>query len=734
MLRALTEAPSAFEDDPARLTRDLVAALKDRKCVVFIDDWHWVDQATRLVLQDVVRDLQNAPVMIVLASRFASPDDGLMRASHQIHVPPMTVKEAHRCAERFLGQPINAQLRDEIFEKTGGLPLYLDELCYALERRGAQSDGEFTHGLSANLSALIASRIERLEEDELELLLAAAPHSDTVDPVLPSKVMGQEVQDDLLTRLCDKDILTPGLYGGAPRFKHGMTRDAAYNMIPPKKRRALHRAYLEALSSDAPPEEGDGVIEQLALHADRCGDIRAAIDFAERAGHKALAASSLDQALRQFSRAMELIDTLPANQELEQRWLKNAILWSRPSVYCATPDHTPILRRAQALAERMGEQGRLAEILYWTGYNLLVQGEYEEAKTCLRDSNTLAHQIGSDRLVAETVAILGCAAAFTCQYEEAEQLIEQAIGEKDKNPVHSGQAPVTSAYSRSILAMMRADQGAFTEAGALFDVALDRVAEFRHEIESSILNTVAAVHLWQGNWGQARMLARRSQERSERVSALYLIGISRSIFHYADWKLTGNTSNVDELISISRWMDSQGMRLFLTFIAGWVADACAGAGRWDECAMAARLAVLRSESGEGAGVAMALRAFAKVPETHRHDSDPDPLDCLQQARLWAERRTAPHEMAQCALAEARYWHGLGDHAAAARAAHEAATTFETLGLHEMAARLTICRTAPTPRKCPNWLRAGPAASAGLRDAVRPLRTGPQNTRSGWRCP
>ena len=54
------------------------------------------------------------------------------------------------------------------------------------------------------------------------------------------------------------------------------------------------------------------------------------------------------------------------------------------------------------------------------------------------------------------------------------------------------------------------------------------------------------------------------------------------------------------------------MRLYLTFVFGWLADMLAETGRFDEATVAARRALDWAETGESAGASMACRALARV--------------------------------------------------------------------------------------------------------------------------
>ncbi|WP_424987368.1 AAA family ATPase [Microbulbifer sp. S227A] len=619
IIRQLNSAHTEPLRDAGEMAKAIAEVIETRRTIIFVDDWQWIDQASRLVLQDVMRILDVSRVLLVIASREVSIDDGLVRASHQIHLPPFNVREVERCIEQLLRRPADMKLRRLLFDKSGGNPLFLEEICHSMARENT-GEGQGFSALSASLQALLVHRIDLLAPGDAAILFAIAPHGEIVDVDLLNEVVGHEVSDASLERLCDLGILSETLTGESLRFKHGIKRDVVYNMIPRARRQALHAAYLTALRRRVEDAEStNDIVEQLALHAVEAGDHEAAADYAEQAGNKALALSSLDQAIRQYDTALEMIGRLSSSPELQDRWLSIALRWARPCVYSASVEHIPVLQRANALAEAAEDSPRLAEVSYWLGYNLLVQGRFQEAINHLVRSIALARSRGLDRLAVESMAVHGTALAAICDYSAARDLIEKAIALKDRFPAQADHAPVTSTYSSSVLAMLHAEQGQFETAISLLDAALARVEKFKHEIESSILNLGSIIYLWRGNWHKARTYAQRSRQRSERVGASYLIGTARCLFCYADWKISRKFHNINELEITANWLDAQGMRLYLSLIFGWLADVLADAGQEGNARRAAQRALAwADETGEGAGAAMARRASAGRFHCSRH--------------------------------------------------------------------------------------------------------------------
>ena len=168
------------------------------------------------------------------------------------------------------------EVRRRIVDAAGGNPLFVEQLVAMLvdEGHAALEDGVATWigGPPANVrwtmppsvSALLAARIDRLNDDERTIVGCAAVigtvfYAEAIAALtgtpLPEvqQVLGQLVRKELL-RAAATDL--PGL--SAYRFLHVLVRDAAYDGLAKASRAAWHERladWLSALGSDAVPDE-----------------------------------------------------------------------------------------------------------------------------------------------------------------------------------------------------------------------------------------------------------------------------------------------------------------------------------------------------------------------------------------------------------------------------------------------------------------------------------------------
>ena len=637
------------------MVKQLCGALDDNPVVMFIDDWQWADDATRLALGRFVSVEAFSSVLLVLTSRNVPADEWLVANSHQIVVPNLTAREVVEKAELLLNRPVDRRLKQQILEKSGGNPLFLEEVCHALGRpQFGRDHGGIIAELPASVQGLFARRVEKLSADELDIVFAAAVHGDQIDPAVLEKVMSRPANAAAYQRLHDIDILIAAGDGKAIRFKHGLARDVVYNMIPDDKRRALHMAFATHLRTTANEEDLPRIAERLTFHYRGGGDLATASGFAELSGDKALDASALDQAFLYYGVALNLLDQLPLNDDIRKRWISIVCRWAVPTIYAPSYDHLPVLERAEALAAQMADRKFSAMIHYWLGYSYYMLGEHDKALDYLRSSRETAEELGNLKHAIEASAIEGCILGSVARYKEAEQKMRLALDAKDRFPGSGRRAPVTSVYTRANLALLLADQGKFDEAEQLMVDALHRVGRFEHEVESSILSFSSAIHVWRGDWKEALAVANRSRERSEKVSSSYLMGFSRCAWGYAHWRLHGGDVGIQLLSRNTQWMRARSMNMYRSILSGWLAEAMAESGRFKEAEAAYLDTMDRTAAGEIAGGPMACRASAlcAISETRLEDAE----NRLTLAQEFANQRNAEHEIAANHLISARLSH------------------------------------------------------------------------------
>jgi class 3 adenylate cyclase/tetratricopeptide (TPR) repeat protein len=684
LLRALSlpDPTAVFGAPPRRLVaealigglRDLFAALaRQQPLVLALDDWQWADEASRQTLT-AVRAIEHRSILVLITARELVPSDLNLIGAEALPLLPFNETEAVQTVQHLLPgiDPFEAAT---IQHYTGGNALFIEELCHSM----AQSEGDYQisrpHGGAAWLDILIESRLSRLPAMQIELLRAAAVIGNVVPTWLLEVVTGCGGEHPLVRALAELDFIFPGERAETLRFKHGLTRDVIYDSVGLHARRAMHLRIAQAIQQHRPPGDSDEALEVLAYHYGAGGQTELAARFAELAGHKALAASSLDRARVQFRAALVALDQLPPTRERMLHWIRLSQCLGLACVFDASRQDLVLFRRAVELAELTEDAGTQAKALYWLAYIHYALGESQACVQKGERALALARQVGDGPLEVQICATLGQALASSADYQPAIQLLREASEIKRQHRSGRGTA-VGLAYTLACLAAVQGDRGDFALASALFDEALDVVRDTGHEVGASIRGWRAAVLLWQGRWEDARQTAAEAYRIGEQVRSLFSFSMSRAAGGYAQWMLDGSDTALQGILDATAWLAPREGGLFESLNHGWLTDGLVRAGRLAEARSHAARALQRGRQRDLLGGAMAARAMAWAAA---QDGDMVRAERgLARALQVAHARDSAHELATTQWMAARIAVVAGDTGRARQWLDPAEAAFESM--------------------------------------------------------
>jgi class 3 adenylate cyclase/tetratricopeptide (TPR) repeat protein len=623
----------------AAALRAVLAGLCSRHPVIlFIDDWHAADNASR-AMRDALCGLE---ALFILTTSRPSPEGDLpLGAGALLRLSPFTEREV----EQVVGQLLPAAdpfLVSAITASSGGNPLFIEELCHSAA--SGQQEGR-PKGGSPWLNILIRSRFSRLPEAQADLVRVAAIIGTIIPAWLFELRTGCTENDPVLATLAEEDFLFPGERPGTLRFKHGITRDAIYNAIGLHERRALHLLIAEAIRTRGSEWGEVEPFEALAYHYERGGDAVETARYAELAGDKAMAVSALDRAQANYRAALAALDDLPGSEDIAQRWGDIAQRFGRAAVFDPSRDQLPVFERAIKRARLRGDSSGLTWAHYWLGYINYALGEPGAAIGHCEQALAAAPPTIDNRLPVQIRATLGQAKAAACDYPGALALLDEAIEIKRRH--RTGARTSTGfAYSLSCRAFALGDMAEFEAAHACFAEAMELVGGTDHEVEASVLNHHAAVNLWQHRFEEALRLADGAARIAERVRSHYAHAMSRSIRAFARWRIDADPTALPILMEGIAGLEASGRGQYTSLNYGWLAEVLVASGRIDEARHHAAGALWRAHKHDHLGAAMAMRAIARAADGARRTR------YLDRAMTTARIRCSPHEAAATELLRA----------------------------------------------------------------------------------
>jgi class 3 adenylate cyclase/tetratricopeptide (TPR) repeat protein len=683
LLHALSIVPDAAQaalTDPPRPERTLLALVqvfaalsRSAPLLLFIDDWHWADSGTRLVVRSLL-EREDLPLMILLANRPSDDSASAAEERQVIRLSPLDDIQSEAVIDALL-PGADPFVTKAIRRHAGGNPLFLEELCHCVQGCGPRWSLAEEQGSSAWLETLIESRIARLPAEQSRVISVAAAVGNVVPLWLLQQLTGLDERQLQLPELAHQDLLFRVEAGDTVRFKHGITRKVVYGTLGLHLRQSLHARIASLIHDRLEPGAEVEACEALAYHHAGAANHADAARFAEMAGDKAMAASSIDRAKTQYRAALEMIDRLPKSRHHYQAWRSIVRRLGMACVFDPSRDTLPIFERAVHLASSYEDAPGLAYAQYWLAYVCYALGDAHAAVDHCHRALSIATQVDDARLAEQARATLGQALAAAADYPQALGLLEAASQTQRSRGTPSRPTP-GAAYSLACKASVLGDLGRFEEARTCFDMALLALPGAGHEVEGSVLCWRSGVSLWRGDWAAARNDALGAERIAERVRSLYLLGMSRGLGAYANWKLGGGTASLQALRDAAQWLRTHDKNLFLSLLHGWLADALMDADQTVEARQHAAQALRRTRRRDWIGSAMASRAMARLAAIQGNAELASRR--LAMADRVAELRNSDHERAQNTWCRAEVARRLGQRLLADMLSAQAFAAFKQL--------------------------------------------------------
>ena len=256
--------------------------------VILLDDLQWSDGATLDLLAALAAPLRELPLLVVGAYRTDEIGRGhpfrRLRADlrrgrmlRELVVNPLDTAATRELAAVTLGADPASALADTLYDRTQGVPFFVQELALGLQagdRLRAGPDGlELEHDADVPVPETIRDAVLLRTMGLTDAGRAAAE---------AAAVVGSEFRLDLAPAI--DELLQAGLIvesrPGHGAFRHSLVRGAIYEDIPWRRRRDLHGAFADAL------EFGGGANAAIAAHRLAAGDRERALDAFLAAAHE----------------------------------------------------------------------------------------------------------------------------------------------------------------------------------------------------------------------------------------------------------------------------------------------------------------------------------------------------------------------------------------------------------------------------------------------------------------
>jgi len=402
--------------------------------LLVVDDLHWADQPTLLLLRHVLRSIDAASLGIIgmYTDTEAPPDHSLrsMLADLRAVVPVETVHlqglSPDAVAELASGwEKAPPDLVPELCRLTDGNPLFLDEMLRQLRYRDDEQPGERDAPVPPDLNPpeaireLVARRVSRLPEDVIYLLQAAAVAGWECEAGIVAEAAeltpGQRL--DAFDRAEESRLLRRVGEGVRDRyaFTHALVRDAIYGELL-RGRRVRYHHKIAVATERAHADALDTFVNELAHHyfmGAALADADKAIHYCMAAGERALRLLAFEEAVEHFTRSLEVAEQFGSHDRAVRCDALIALAEAQTRAgETAQADVTS--ERAASLARAMGDPARLATAALRSGplSDLGIGGPNEQQVQLLEEARAKLPEEDS-HLRAMVTARLGLVGVYT---------------------------------------------------------------------------------------------------------------------------------------------------------------------------------------------------------------------------------------------------------------------------------------------------------------------------------
>ena len=362
---------------------------RKRPVLMLFEDVHWIDATSLEALSRVVDLITRLRALLIVTFRPAFKPPWIERSHVTTRtINPLTRKEVDAMIDRVVGNKlIPVSIRQDIIERTDGIPLFVEELTKAVLEAGSERAGEHAEAdplpglvVPATLRASLMARLDRLGSAKEVAQIAAVIGREFSHALLAGVARKTDVE---LNSALDR-LITAGLLfreGTPPHasylFKHALVQDAAIATLLPEPRRALHARIAETLESQF-AEIAKNEPEVLARHFTEAGLIANAARQWGKAGQRSLDRSALIEAVEQLTRALSQIEELPSTPALRREQIELQVALIAPLIHVkgyAASETKAAAEKARLLieqAEAIGEAPEDPQLLFSVFYSFWV--------------------------------------------------------------------------------------------------------------------------------------------------------------------------------------------------------------------------------------------------------------------------------------------------------------------------------------------------------------------------
>jgi len=410
--------------------------------IMLIEDAHWIDEASSRLLLRLARNIQSQPLVIIVVLRPSYIVEGhplrevrsellVKNVARIIPLGGLNEKEIETYVVRRFGSVLNPKLAAWLVYMCKGHPLFVTQYLSLLEqdnliRRDNGKfviDGEIRHiagewelegGLATapvpdSIEALLEQRIERLVEDDQEMLQIGAVQGEYFMSTILAGLLRKDEPEVLrrLRRVVEQHRII-SLYTGDDMdrthsdvyaFEHALLQQALYNKLSPRERLLYHRSIAEQMERmfGAQDQVSRKLTLEIAHHYDLGQVPASAAKYYQLAAQSLLSDGANTEGAEIARRALRNIRQVNDADRQHAEILELLLSATRWRDALEESDRTAseaIGDEAETIAARTGDKALTARIKCLRGLQMLRSANLPQALAVLKEALELMKQAG----------------------------------------------------------------------------------------------------------------------------------------------------------------------------------------------------------------------------------------------------------------------------------------------------------------------------------------------------
>lgn len=426
------------------LTKGLLHRAGIQPVLLLVEDLHWADPSTLEWLNSFLTPAQGTPILMLCTTRpNYDPQWEDLPGVTKLDLHRLNAEQITRiCQFHTKGKSLPVEVLEQIVEKTGGVPLFVEELIKMVLESRIMVEAEDGYELKGKLpplaipSTLQDSLLARLDQISRvkEVVQLGAVIGREFSLHLLSIVLGVDQSQVLgsIRQLMESEIIYKIQWGNKElyQFKHALIQDAAYSAMLTSQRQQLHGQVARAYE-DHFPDVVSAQPEVVAHHYTQADLPIEAIPYWKKAGNNALGRNANSEAVHNFKQALSLVDRISpiAFKEKTELGLLNSL---GPAIMMAKnysdKEARNIFSRAWELCQKVNLPIEQMKTLMGLFANNFIGGDHLKAYAIAEKSLQMADRHAGNTLfqVMSNNAI-GISYLFRGQLQDARFHLEKAI-------------------------------------------------------------------------------------------------------------------------------------------------------------------------------------------------------------------------------------------------------------------------------------------------------------------